>query len=125
MRGFLSDQQLSFEVLVEWHAIGEQVADAIRRLARHRVGDGFIHQTGARDDGVARMRFRCIAFGDRRRDAALRPRARRAFAERRGGDDGDRAGRELQRAEQAREPAADDDDVVLCDLIYTASRDSG
>ena len=53
-----------------------------------------------------------VAFGDRGRDAALRPGAGRAFAERRGRDEGDRPRRELQRAEQAREPAADDDDVV-------------
>ncbi len=47
--------------------------------------------------------------------AAMPPcaQARRgALAERRGGDHGDRTRRELQRAEQAGEAAADDDDVV-------------
>src|SRR5947207_1004520 len=50
--------------------------------------------------------------------AALRPGCGRTLAKRRRRDQGDRTRRQLQRAEQTREAAADDDDVVgLADEI--------
>jgi hypothetical protein len=58
------------------------------------------------------VRVRAVAFADGGGDAALRPCARGPLAERRGGEDGDRPGAELERSEQAGQPAADDDDVV-------------
>ena len=91
MRRLLPDEQMAFEVLVERHAELEQIADAFRRLARHRIGNALVDQSGAGRDRVARMRLRRVTFGDRRRDTALRPGARRTFADRGGGDDGDRA----------------------------------
>ncbi len=58
------------------------------------------------------MRLGAVAFGDGGGDAALRPGAGGALAERCGGNHGDRTRRELQRAEQSGETAADDDDIV-------------
>ena len=71
-----------------------------------------VDQAGADRDGVGGMRLRAVAFGDGGGDAALRPGGRGALAERRRGDHGDRTRRQLQRAEQSGEAAADDDDVV-------------
>ena len=34
-RGLAPDREAGFEILVERHAIGEQVSDTVRRLARH------------------------------------------------------------------------------------------
>ena len=62
------------------------------------------------------------SFADGRRDAALRPARRSALAERRGGQDGDRQRRQLQRGEQARKARADDDDVAVCAQALFASR---
>ena len=65
---------------------------------------------------AARVSARCLSTDVARRhcggDAALRPGRRRALPDRRRGKHGHRPRCETERAEQAREPAADDDDVV-------------
>ena len=53
-----------------------------------------------------------VAVHDRGGDATLRPHARGAGAKRCAGQQGHRMRRQLERAEQPGEPAADDDDVV-------------
>ena len=73
--------------------------------------NSLIDDAGAGGDRVGRMVFGAVALGNRGGDAALRPQARRAFAERRGGDDGDRVRRELERGEQAGKAAADHNDA--------------
>ena len=72
----------------------------------------FVDDPGAGGDGVGGVLVGAVAFADGGGDAALRPHARRAFPERRRGDDGHRQRRELQRREQPGEPGADDDDVA-------------
>ena len=77
-----------------------------------RQRDALVDDAAADCDRVGGMRLRAVAFGYRSRDAALRPGAGSALAERCGGDEGDRTRRQFQRAEQSGKPAADDDDVV-------------
>ena len=82
------------------------------RLSRN-LGQSFvvINQPGAGLNRVCGMGFRRVAFADGGGDAALRP-GRRAFAKRGGCKHGDGFRRELQRAEQACETAADNEDVA-------------
>ena len=84
-----------------------------------RRGDLLVDDAGAGGDGVGEVRVDRVAGADRGGDAALRPGRRGALADRRGGEHGHRARRQTERAEQAGEPAADDDDVV------DAAQDSG
>ncbi len=126
MRGLAADRELAFEVAVERHAIGEQVMDAWRGLARDPERDRFVDETAADGDGVSGVRLRAIAFGHGRSDAALRPGGRRALSERRGRDQRYRPRRELQCTEQSGEAAADDDDVIgaageIVDVVLHAS----
>ncbi len=112
MRGLLCHRELAFEVAIEWHAVTEQVVDARAGFACEAQRYRCIDQAGTDGDRIGRVRLRAVAFGDRGRDAALRPRRRGALAQRRRGNHGDRTRRQLQRAEQAGETAADDDDIV-------------
>jgi hypothetical protein len=110
--GFLRHRQLAFEVAVERHAVAQEVMDAGAGFTRKAERDLFVDETCTDRNRVRRMGFRCVAFADGRRDAALRPGAGCAFAERRGRDDGDGTRAELQRTEQAGKAAADDDHVI-------------
>ena len=112
MRGFPADREPAFEVAIERNAVTQEVADAGAGFARQSQRDRLIDQARADRDGVGGVRLRAVAFGDRRGDAALRPRRRGAFAERCRGNHRDRTRRQFQRAEQSGEAAADDDDVV-------------
>ena len=112
MRGFAADRELAFEIAVERNAITQEIVDACGRLARKRQRDRFVDDAAAGRDRIRGMRFGTVAFGHRRGDAALRPGAGSALAERRRGDQRDRTRREFQRAEQSGQAAADDDDVV-------------
>ena len=83
-----------------------------RGFARDPERDRLVDQASAGRDRVGRVRLGAVALGDRGGDAALRPRRRGALAQRCRGNHGDRTRRELQRAEQPGEAAADDDDIV-------------
>jgi hypothetical protein len=113
MRGLLPDQQMAFQILVERHAVFQQVADALRRLARHRI-----RQPPRRP--VRRRPRWCRAHALpacrlRRPPQRPAPAPRRSTRLRRSAPAVTMVtgrGAKLQRAEQAREPAADDDDVI-------------
>ena len=75
---------MTFEVLVERHAVAEQILDALACLACEQQRNFLIDDSGPGDDRVGRMVFGAVALGKRGGDAALRPQARRAFAEMRG-----------------------------------------
>ena len=62
---------------------------------------------------VGRVQFRAVVGAERGGEAALRPECRAFGAERRLGDDDDRARREAQRGHQAGEPGADDRDAAV------------
>ena len=111
VRGFASDREPALEVAVEWHAVLQKIVDTRTGFAGESERDVFVDDAAAHCNRICGMSFGAVAFGNGRRDTALCPCAGRAFAERRGGNYGDGAGREFQRAEQARESAADDDDV--------------
>ena len=81
-------------------------------FARQSERDRLIDQAGADRDRIGGVRFRAVAFGHRRGDAALRPRRRGAFAKRCRGNHRNRTRRQFQRAEQSGEAAADDDDIA-------------
>ncbi len=95
MRGFAADREFAFEVAIERDAVAEQVADARAGFARQPQRYRFIDQARADRDRIGGVRFRAVAFRDRRRDAALRPRARGALAERCRRNHGGRSRREL------------------------------
>ena len=109
MRRLAAEAEMTFEVLVERHAVAEQILDALARLAREQQRNLLIDDAGAGDDRVGRMVFGAVALGKRGGDAGLRPQARRSFAEVRRRDDGDRVRRELERGEQAGKSSADHD----------------
>ena len=111
MRGFAPDCELAFEIAVERHAILQKIVDARGSFARKTECNVVVNNASADGDGVRSVSFGRIAFSDGCCDPALRPCTRCAFAERgsRNHRDGPRC--EFQRTEQAREPAADDDDV--------------
>ncbi len=113
VRRLAAHAEAALEVLVERHAVSEQVLDAGACLARHQLGDLLIDDARARADRVGGVILRPVALGDRGGDAALRPEARRAFAEAGGGDDRDRKRRELERGEQAGKPGADNNHAAL------------
>ena len=71
-------------------------------------------------DRIGGMLRRAIAFADSGGDAALCPHARRAFAERRRGNDRHRQRRKLQRREKSREAGADNDDVAGTRFAFEA-----
>ena len=112
MRGLPADRELAFEVAIEGHAVSQEVVDARAGLARQSKRDLLVDDAAADRDRVGGMRFRAVALGDGRGDAALRPGGRSALAKRRRRNHGDRTRRELQRAEQSGKAAADDDDIV-------------
>jgi hypothetical protein len=112
MRRLARQLQRAVEVAVEGDAVAEEVGDAVGRLQRHAARHALVDQAVTGGDGVGNVLVDGVAGADRRGNAALRPGRGGAFADRRAGNHGDRAGRELQRAEQAGQPAADDDDVV-------------
>ena len=57
MRGLARLRELAFEILVERHAIGEQIVDARAGLARHAEHDVAIADARAGGERVARMCF--------------------------------------------------------------------
>ncbi len=91
-------QEAARAVAVEGNAVGQEIADALRRFAGDQLRDALIDQPAAGSDGIGRMTLRRVALAHGRGDAALGPDAGRAFAERRGCDDGHRQRREPQRA---------------------------
>ena len=113
MRRLAPDRETAGKVAVERHAVAQEISDALWRLARHGEGGRLVDQAGAGRDGVARMRVRRVALGHRGRDAALRPGARGALADGCRGEHGDGVWRELQRAEEPGNAAADDENLAL------------
>src|SRR4029079_7635340 len=81
MRRLAAQAEMAFEVLIERHAIAQQVLDAVARLLRQEMCDLLIDDTCAGTDGVGGMRVRAVALGDCRGDARLGPEAPSAFAE--------------------------------------------
>jgi hypothetical protein len=71
--GFASHGEPAFEITVERDAIGQEIVNARRGLAGDPECDGLIDETATDRNGIGGVRFRRIAFGDRRGDAALRP----------------------------------------------------
>jgi len=112
MRRLAAQAEMAFEVLIERHAVAEQVLDAVAGLVRQEMGDLLIDDTGAGADGVGGMRVRIVAVGDCCGNARLGPEARCAFAEPRRGDHGHRERRKLQRGKQAGKARADNDDAA-------------
>ena len=112
VRRLAAEAEMAFEVLVERHAVAEQILDALARLAREQERDLLIDDAGAGRDRVGGMVLGAVALGQRRGDAGLRPQAGCALAETRGGDHGDRMRRELERGEQPGKPGADHDNAA-------------
>jgi hypothetical protein len=108
---FARHRKTAVQILVEWHAVGEEVAYPLVGFLGHASRHRFVHQARTGGNSVARMRFRRVAFRHGGGDAALRPGGGRAFADRRGCQHGDGMRRELQRAEQPGQSAADDEDI--------------
>ena len=112
MRGLPRQHEMAFQIAVERHAVAKKIAHAIPRFFRNRPRHVLIDDARTCNDRVVRMRLSRVALADSGRDPALRPHARRAFAERRGSHDRHRQRRELQRREEASQSGADDDDVT-------------
>ena len=112
MRGFFRQHVVAFEIAIERHAVAQQIANAIRAFVGNDPRDLGVDDAAAGFDRVGGVLCRAVAFADRRGDTALRPHARRAFAERRRGDDGNRQGREFQRREKTGEAGTDDHDIA-------------
>ncbi len=91
---------MAFEVLVEGHAVAKQILDPVARLTRQKLCNFHIDDAGAGADRVLGMLLGAVAFGQRRGDAGLRPKARGALAEPRAGDDGDWKRRQLECGEE-------------------------
>ena len=106
-------------VPIEQHSVADEVVDAGRRFARHPERHPLVDEAGAGRERVGDVLLDAVARTDCGSDPALRQ-CRRSSADRRGGDDRDRARRELERAEEAGQPAADDHDVV--DAVPRARR---
>ena len=106
------DREPAFEVAIERYAIVQQIVDTRAGLARQPEGDRLVDQAGAGGDRIGGMRLGAVAFGNGGRDAALRPRRRRALAERSRRNHRHRARREFQGAKQPGKAGADDDDVA-------------
>ena len=105
-------RKLAFLVAVERNAVAEQILDARRGLAGDQLGDVAVDDAGAGGDRILDVGVDRIVGAERGGDAALGAGGRSALADRRRGDHGDGARRQLQRAEQSRQAAADDDDIV-------------
>ncbi len=110
MGRLLRGREMAVGLAVEGRAPGGEVFDAVARFACHAERDLAIDDAAAGGDRVVRMAFGGVAFLDGGGDAALRPIGRTAGPDGRRGENGDRAGRELERAEDPREAAADDQD---------------
>ena len=113
MRGLARDHELALEIAVERNAVGQKIGNALRRLARHGERESPRRrcrrpQRSCRAHVLPACRLRPTA-------AAMPPCAHALDAPCPSGAaviTRDRPRRELQRAEQAGEAAADDDDVV-------------
>ncbi len=112
VRGLAREQEAALLVAVERNAVAEQILDARRGLARDQLGDVAVDDAGAGGDRILDVGVDRIVGTERGGDAALGAGGRSALADRRRGDHGDGARRQLQRAEQSRQAAADDDDIV-------------
>ena len=108
--------------LVEGHAISQEVVDAGGGVRGHQPGDLLVDGAGAGGDRVGDVLLGRVARGHGGGDPALRPRRRGPLADRRGGEHGHRPRREAQGAEQAGEPAAEDDEVVAGRLANAEGR---
>ena len=75
MRGLAADGEPAFEVAVEWHAVLQQIMNPRAGLAGQRKRDLLVDNAAAHRDRIGGMGFGAVALGNRRRDAALRPRA--------------------------------------------------
>jgi hypothetical protein len=82
-RAFLRDREPAFEVAIERDAVMQQIVDARAGLPRQSERDRFVDQARADRDRIGGVRFCAVALGDGSRNAALRPRARCSFAQRR------------------------------------------
>ena len=112
MRGFPADRELALEVAIERNTVMQEVADTVAGFARQSQRHRLIDQAGADRDRIGGVRLRAVAFGNRRGNAALRPRCRGAFAQSCRGNHRNATRRQFQRAEQSGETAADNDDIV-------------
>ena len=92
MRRLARELERAVEVAVEGDAVAEEVVDALGRLGRHAARHPLVDEPGAGGDRVGDVAFDRVAGADRGGDPALRPGGGGAFADRRAGDDGDRAG---------------------------------
>jgi len=117
VRRLAAGREFALDVAVEGDAEPQQILDARGGVPGNGERGLLIHDAGARRHRVGGMGFRRIARLDGHRDAALRPGARCAVADRRAGQHGDRPGAELQRREEARQPRADDQNVAGIDDV--------
>ena len=112
------EREVAGAVGVKAHAQALELADQARRLVDEDLAGGGAHQPAAGALGVLEVQLRRVVDRERRREAALRPVARR-LSERRGADDGD-AGAALGRGERRIETGRagpDDDDVHREDIV--------
>ena len=83
MRGFLRHREPAFEVAIERDAVVQEIVDARAGLPRQSERDRLVDQARADRDRIGGVRLRAVALGDGGGNAALRPRGRCAFAQRR------------------------------------------
>jgi len=76
--------------------------------------DLLVDDAGAGADGICGVSVWAVALCDRRGDARLRPKTRRALADACRRDDGDGEGRELQCGKETSKTCPNDDDATAC-----------
>ena len=124
MRGFFRKHIVAFEVAIERHAVAQQIADAIWAFVSNDPRDFGVDDTTAGFDRVGGVFRGAVALADCRGDTALRPHARRAFAQGRRCNDGYREGSKFQRREKAGKARTDDNDIAWAGLAFEGGEGS-
>ena len=73
--GFLGEHIVSRQIAIEWHAIFEEIANAVWSFAGDKPGNCFVNDAVAGCDGIDGVFGRAIAFADGGGNATLRPHA--------------------------------------------------
>ena len=72
---FLGEHIVSRQIAIEWHAIFEEIANAVWSFAGDKPGNCFVNDAVAGCDGIDGVFGRAIAFADGGGNATLRPHA--------------------------------------------------
>jgi hypothetical protein len=110
-------EEMALEVAVEGDAIAEEIVDARRGVGDQQTRDLLIDRAGAGGDRVGEMALDRVAFTHGGGNAALRPGGGGALPDRCRGQHRHRPRRQPQRAEEAGETAAHDDDAGFRRMI--------